>query len=424
MIVSQERYNLINQILIVLIASTIVFRPVCTILLIIFSLFNLINYKHINLDKRYLKDMLIIGIPFLLSLLFIFLNDNILQGLKTVEKVLILIIFPLTILTNRNLNIKSILNYYRKIFIVLLIFFLIRFIVIYPDKIEKYINGIDLIEIGYQYAISLGTHAPALNMHIAFLTIVNFYFLVQSILKKKMNNIIYNIILFLIAFSFILIVNTRIALINIFLGCLIVLFFEFVKIYSFKKTILISIISLITFVGITAIYTKINPYMLDKYSTVTFDHMDKIGKLDEIENPEIVVFNALVTRVSIWKASYEVVLENLPFGTGAADGKKELNKYFERTNQQFLAKYEFPIHNQILDYGIKFGFFGILGVLVYLLYPIYKFLRISIYQSLFLSFGVIFFISNLTDDFLIRFDGIVFSGLFYTLFSSISYKKY
>jgi hypothetical protein len=39
--------------------------------------------------------------------------------------------------------------------------------------------------------------------------------------------------------------------------------------------------------------------MKEKYSTVTFAYMDKVGKLDEIENPEAKVFNSFVTRVHL-----------------------------------------------------------------------------------------------------------------------------
>jgi hypothetical protein len=55
---------------------------------------------------------------------------------------------------------------------------------------------------------------------------------------------------------------------------------------------------------------KNNPYMKEKYSTVTFAYMDKVGKLDEIENPEAKVFNLL--RVSIWKSAWELSLDHLP----------------------------------------------------------------------------------------------------------------
>jgi hypothetical protein len=60
-------------------------------------------------------------------------------------------------------------------------------------------------------------------------------------------------------------------------------------------------------------------------------------------------FNSLVTRVSIWKSALELSIENLPFGVGASDGRPELVNYYKKTNQKFLAKYEFPTHNRTLS---------------------------------------------------------------------------
>ncbi|MNF79262.1 O-Antigen ligase [compost metagenome] len=144
--------------------------------------------------------------------------------------------------------------------------------------------------------------------------------------------------------------------------------------------------------------------------------MDKVGKLDEIDHPEIKVFNSLVTRVSIWKSAWELSVQNLPFGVGAADGKSELNKYYAATNQQFLAKYEFPTHNQFLDFLLKFGILGPLVVILYIFTICY--LGYDLKNGMILSFFLIFFTSNLTDDFLLRFDGIAFSGLWLSIFGS------
>ena len=168
--------------------------------------------------------------------------------------------------------------------------------------------------------------------------------------------------------------------------------------------------------GVLFFFVQNNPYMKEKYSSVTFAYMDKVGKLDEIEHPEFKVFNSLVTRVSIWKSGWELAIKNLPFGVGASDGKPELVKYFKQTNQHFLAKYEFPTHNQFLDFLIKFGILGPLVVLLYIFTIGY--LGFSLKNAVVLSFFFLFFTSNLTDDFLLRFDGIAFSGLWMAIFGS------
>lgn len=423
MIVSLKKYNQINEFFIIFIACTIVFRAICTPIIILFLIFNLLHYKYICIEKRHIKDILIVSSPFLMTLFFFFNNDTISGGFKSIEKVLTLLVFPLFILTNPKLNLNFILTQYRIWFTLLLLMLLVRFVIIYPEKIDKYLNGIDLIEIGYQYAISLGTHAPSLNLHVGFVTIVNFYFLLQSILNKLNKKIIYNILLFLLSFLLVLVINTRITLFCVILCIPLVIIRELMIRYSLKKTLLSLLTGLLIIISLVGFYVRLNPYMLEKYSSVTFSYMDKVGKLDEIENPEVVVFNALVTRVSIWKASLEVAKENLPFGTGAENGKRKLFDYYKKTDQKFLAKYEFPVHNQFLDFSIKFGVIGFVVCSIYLLYPFYKQNELIDFNTLLICFGVIFFISNLTDDFLIRFDGIVFSGLFYSLFSSISYSK-
>jgi O-antigen ligase len=156
--------------------------------------------------------------------------------------------------------------------------------------------------------------------------------------------------------------------------------------------------------------------MKEKYARVTFAYMDKVGQLDSIENPEAKVFNSLVTRLSIWKSAWELSLENLPFGVGASDGKPELVQYYKQTNQHFLAKYEFPTHNQFLDFLLKFGILGPIVVFLYLF--TIGFLGFRTKNAIIIAFFFIFFTSNLTDDFLLRFDGIVFSGLWFSIFGS------
>ena len=161
--------------------------------------------------------------------------------------------------------------------------------------------------------------------------------------------------------------------------------------------------------------------MVEKYTKVTFGHMDKIGRLDEIKDPQIHVFNSLVTRISIWKSSLELSKNHLLFGFGASDNKKELISYYKKTNQKFLAKYEFPVHNQILDFLLKYGIFGVITFFIYI--GNIFFLGLKLKNEIVFSFFIIFFISNLTDDFLIRFDGIVFSGLWISIFSCMLLKK-
>jgi hypothetical protein len=45
-----------------------------------------------------------------------------------------------------------------------------------------------------------------------------------------------------------------------------------------------------------------------------------VGKLDEIDHPEIKVFNSL--NQSFWKSAWELSLQHLPFGVGVLMGNQ------------------------------------------------------------------------------------------------------
>jgi O-antigen ligase len=205
-------------------------------------------------------------------------------------------------------------------------------------------------------------------------------------------------------------------LFNVLVCIGIVFFYEIIRKQSYKKVISIAVVTTLLLGAISYLFVQKNPYMREKYASNTFAYMDKVGKLDEIENPEVKVFNSFVTRASIWKSAWELSSEHLLFGVGASDGKPELFKYYKQTNQHFLAKYQFSTHNQFLDYLLKYGIFGPLVVFLYIF--TIGFLGVDIKNAIIISFFFLFLVSNLTDDFLIRFDGVAFSGLWFSIFGS------
>jgi hypothetical protein len=401
-----------------LIAIAMIFRKPCSLLIILFAAFNLIFAKKLKFTRTAFILIACIASPILLELLLFWNNDSFAKGLKAIEKSTSLLIFPLFIIGNyRHVNFLKITKTYTIVTALIIFFFFLRFLIVYPELMDKYLNGIDLWEMGYQFADSIGIHAPALNMHLAFVSVCALYFVFESFRNHEKTVFkIVSLIVFVFSFFFVLFVNTRMALINVLFGFLIVFFFELRSKFNTKKIVLTATIILVLLGGITFLFVQKNPYMKEKYSSVTFAHMDKVGKLDEIDHPEIKVFNSLVTRVSIWKSAWELSVQNLPFGVGASDGKSELNKYYKATNQQFLAKYEFPTHNQFLDFLLKFGILGPLVVTLYIFTIGY--LGYDLKNGMILSFFLIFFTSNLTDDFLLRFDGIAFSGLWLSIFGS------
>lgn len=418
MTISEKNFNKIFNCFLGLIAIAMIFRKPCTLLIILFALFNLFFIKKLNYTKQTLILVFLIASPLILEIIMFWNNDSLFKGIKSLEKYSSLLIFPLFILGNyQRIQFLKILRFYSLTTTIILLFFFIRFIIYFPELIHKYVNGNDLWEMGYEFSNSIGIHAPALNMHLAFVSICSLFFVFESFrLYEKWTLKMNNIIAFILSFFFVLFVNTRMALFNVLIGFVLVFFGEVMRKYNVKKVLETMAVLIVTLGGVLFFFVQSNPYMKEKYSSVTFAYMDKIGKLDEIEHPEFKVFNSLVTRVSIWKSGWELAVKNLPFGVGASDGKPELIKYYKQTNQHFLAEYEFPTHNQFLDFLIKFGILGPLVVMLYIFTIGY--LGFSLKNAVVISFFFLFFTSNLTDDFLLRFDGIAFSGLWMAIFGS------
>ncbi len=421
--ISDKQYTKIYEYLLGILSGIMVFSMPGTIAILFFVFFNVIYYKRFKWHSSILQPVIIISIPFLLNILFIWNNDSFYEGMKHTEKYISMLIFPLLILGQYiSISINKVLSVYTFVFTLILILALGFHVLLNLDIFETYLNGAMVWQMGYKFALSVNSHAPALNMHVAFLVVANYYLMLSSFFKtQKRLKILYRILFFVLALLVLFIINTRIAVVNAFIGIFIITVAKMIKGLS-KKRILILSTSIFLFLSLFS-YTFIRtfPYVIGKYNSVTFKHMDKIGKLDDFDNPEGEVFNALVTRLSIWKTAYEISLKHPYYGVGAADSKKALTQAYIDTNQFFLAKYKFPTHNQYLDFLLKFGFLGFLGVMFYMFYI----LRIAIKakSELALFFFVLFLTSNITDDFLIRYDGITFSALWITLFASIYYNN-
>ena len=92
---------------------------------------------------------------------------------------------------------------------------MIRFVIISPHLMQKYLNGIHLWEMGYMFTNSFKNHAPAVNMHIAFLTVVHVYFLLW---QRQCKCWLINTLLLLITIFALFFVNTRISLATTVIG--------------------------------------------------------------------------------------------------------------------------------------------------------------------------------------------------------------
>lgn len=413
----KEKHSFIINIFLFLIASTLIFRELCTLIIICFSLYSLFSIREMTFPKRSIYNILIIATPLLLEIVFFWNNDDFYLGIKSLEKSISLLLFPIFILGNfKYIKVYKLLQAYSISTTLLILIFLIRYYFVYNQFFLSYYYGMNMWQMGYHFSNTIGMHAPALNMHIAFVSVCNLYFLLLNFSSNKslLSSLLYLVIFFL-SFSFLLIINTRIALIASILGYIIIIVSAFFKKQNIVQSGKIIAIVFALILTVFIVFIQNNSFMKEKYNRMIFDKFEMVGKLDQIERPEVEVYSSLVTRLTIWKETIDLSKDHFLIGVGSSDSKKELFRYYEKTNQRFLSKYQLPVHNQYLDFLLKFGVLGLIGVLLYIGYIAY--LGAKLKNVIVISFFVLFSICNLTDDFLIRFDGIVFSGFWISLFT-------
>ncbi|WP_232758864.1 hypothetical protein [Flavobacterium sp. ALD4] len=122
-----------------------IFRKPCTWIIIGFVLFNLVFKKKLKLTRLAILLGLVIASPLILEILLFWNNDSFGEGLKSVEKSISLLLFPVFILGNyKRVQFIKLLQFYSYTMTAIVLFFFIRFIVVYPDLIDKYVSGTDL----------------------------------------------------------------------------------------------------------------------------------------------------------------------------------------------------------------------------------------------------------------------------------------
>jgi O-antigen ligase len=177
-----------------------------------------------------------------------------------------------------------------------------------------------------------------------------------------------------------------------------------------KKILFISTVLGIIFTAFLLTF----PYTLKKFQKKTFNQLDMIGKLDQIQQPEEKIFGSLVTRLTAWSVVLKMSSKKPLTGYGYTNCYPLLFQEYKDNNQLFLSKYNYRVHNQFLDFLLKFGFLGSLLLIVFFANNFYVALKIR--SSVFLYFCVLFLAVNLVEDLFRTYDGIAFGAFWISLF--------
>ena len=385
--------------LIALFAATIYFREFSAIFLVALTVFFLIT-NSINIKQLKKWKVFLLAAPLLVHILFLWNNESLMLGLKQTEKYLSFLLLPL-LLSIKGLSYNGIIFYYSLLFGIILSVILTVYLALNFEQMILFIEGKEVWRMGYSIAKSFGSHAPALNMHISLLAAINYHLLLNGEHKNGKLKFL-RLALFLVSIIVLLLVNTRLSIALFIIYAIVSSLFN-IRLIGIKKTLLVF--------GVCVIFLSVFPHTIFKITNKTFNQLEYVGKLDELPNPEGQIYGSLVTRVTVWKETIELANKKPFIGYGASDSYENLFENYRVNNQKFLYKHKYKVHNQFLDFYLKFGILGPVSFIIFISLMFIISIKTRISYAIYFSF--LFFSANLFDDFMIRYDGIVFS-LFWT----------
>lgn len=118
--------------------------------------------------------------------------------------------------------------------------------------------------------------------------------------------------------------------------------------------------------------------------------------------------NILNLRLTKWKSSYDLFLTAPILGVSAGDYRKEIVNIYNKEGYEYAAEQRYSSHNQYMYFLSSFGLIGLVLFLLVLFYP----MRYKGEVSLFIF---VFSLFCLTEDMLLRQQGVVAFSFFYCL---------
>lgn len=180
-----------------------------------------------------------------------------------------------------------------------------------------------------------------------------------------------------------------------------------------KKQILHSLLLLIfiivAFLLLNVLYTPSFSNRIPKVAVIE----NAIKEKDEQNNKITTSDDGSARRVFVWKASFEVIKQNLFFGVGTGDTRDKLLEMYLQKGMLAEHKAALNSHNQYLNTGVALGIWGVGILLLCLILPLF----IGFKQKAYLLIGFVLLISVnfLFESMFEKQNGVIFYTFFNTL---------
>ena len=117
-----------------------------------------------------------------------------------------------------------------------------------------------------------------------------------------------------------------------------------------------------------------------------------VWELNNFSNTGEASGSSVSQRLIYWKASLQIISENMVYGVGTGDNQNAFNAYYDKVHSTLTPDWRLRSHNQYLAIGVSFGVAGLIIFLICLFYPISikqnrnNFLYVTFFGAMILSF--------------------------------------
>lgn len=333
---------------------------------------------------------------FIIGLLY---TEDSKYGLKILERNLVWVLLPLVIPLGNQLRKQTLLKAVSVFAVAIHVLMLgLVFVAIY-----KYIDTQDILVFYYKYLTEIiNFHPVYLAVYLLFALLI----LIEGWQKKYIKTPIY-LKIGIIVFDVILLIllSSKMVLASFLLIFLILIF----RSYKSRKVIWGSILGIVLLGAVMMQFSetrnRINDSLFSSWELLeqeTFKYNDP--------------FTGITLRLITWKFTMKKFLseENVVIGLGTGDARSFINEVYKERKMDGAGYLNFNMHNQYLEYLLKFGVLGLIyfGTILFLCFK----KAVKDRNHLYFSFLLIFCIFSITESNLEVQRGIVFFVLINTLF--------
>ena len=343
---------------------------------------------------------------FLAHLISLAYSDNFYEGVKTIEKYLTFLIFPIMILAHNGDEIfKKKLKrvYYVTTTIILIFAFTKASYNSYLNQTIYIFNPENLvIENQFLYHRLMGYFGNSATMFSLYIC-MSLAFMIEEFFKNK------NVSKWMYLSASILLVGL---ILTQSFTSLVIFFFMLIASAIFFSRFIKQALWMLSATFVLALFL---------FSQKAGDFDTTILNYDLKNNIHHKSWNSLNVRLAKWECALEVINENLPFGVGAGSTQQTLNEKYKHKGFDLGYEKQFSTHNQFLNVLVETG---IIGIIVFVLLIISGFIH-SIKEKNYSLFALmlILFLSSVTDSVLIVNKGIVFFAFFLTQLSETTHES-